>query len=292
MEYITGGVYRKIRENPLIKTWGGLDCLNSVPLDTRYKEDTIWIMILILSYVFFDVPGLIAKIAHDAKRKSRPTSVSKSMEIIGKALFALHALVSLHLLWCKYMHKNAVFLLQPCHVILFLQTLALNGSEEFAVQVLIYFIPPLVGAILAIVFPDTAGLSQILEVEAYYVQHVLIGFLTPLYMVYRYSHIGQLITGANIFVGVWILVLYHWVVLESVNVLMLVNVDCMLCPSNSMSDLFKTFPAALLYPSYRTLVCICIALCAWPLAWTLKFIANSVADRPEQESIGGKPKKM
>lgn len=271
MDYITGGVHETIRNNPETFSWGGIKCLNYVPQEIHAYELAMWLLFLTSSYWYMNIPQIVKDMFASVtrlKKSSEKGELSPGMVWFGRLLFVVHFTVSAHLLCCKVNSQILLYLLQPCHIILFLQTVALVSSAETSCAIILYTIPPQVGGLLATVFPDTSGLDQFLEKEMYYVQHICITIITPVFLLVKYRYAArELLSARNIFVGVWMLIVYHWIVLESVDYLTMVNVDMMLCPSGAMTELFKAIPPVMLLPSYRTLVTIVVALMAWPLSW-------------------------
>ena len=91
----------------------------------------------------------------------------------------------LHLLYFKTNSKALIIvLLQPCHVILLLEGIAVVSRSTLGVKISLFILPALIGTLLAMLFPDTSGLEQFLEEPSYWVQHYLIQAV-PLYLLCR-----------------------------------------------------------------------------------------------------------
>jgi hypothetical protein len=149
---------------------------------------------------------------------------------------------------------------------------------------MVYTAPPMVGAVLATIFPDTSGLNLFMETEAYFVQHICITVVTPFCLLLRQCDtVRELLTASNIFTGVWMLILFHWVLLESVDYITTVNVDFMLCPSPAMSAVFQMLPQALLWPSYRSVMTVAVSLLALPMSWLHRGIASYASRKRVKE---------
>ncbi len=67
---------------------------------------------------------------------------------------------------------------------------------------------------LAMLFPDTTGLSQIYETEMYWVQHAIIQIIS-VYLLCRKGFIGaRLASVRTVLVGLWLLAVMHWIFYE------------------------------------------------------------------------------
>lgn len=77
--------------------------------------------------------------------------------------------------------------------------------------------PPLLmtpGTLLAMLFPDTGGLDQPLEMEAYWVQHYLVQAV-PLYLLVRRDYVAlRHASYLNVFLGLWVLLILHFSLYE------------------------------------------------------------------------------
>jgi hypothetical protein len=285
MDHIASGVYETIRMHPEMLSWGGAKCLGFVAKETHIFEGGVWLAFLIFTGFYMNIPANFKKVFTDAQslHKSK-VKVNNSILFCCKILGIVHCVVCAHLIWCKWQSRTLIYLLQPCHLILFAQTIALFASNELCCTLMVFTIPPMVGAVLATIFPDTSGLVLFMETEAYFIQHICITVVTPLCLLLRQSDtIRNLVTAANIFTGVWMLILYHWLLLESIDYITTVNVDFMLCPSAAMSAVFAMLPEFLQWPSYRSLMTVAVALLAWPLSWLHRGIASYSARKTVKE---------
>jgi len=287
MQLITSGVHKMIERLGPAQTWGGVSCLNAVPMRTHAIETVLWFLFLFGSYFYMNIPQIAKRFVQDATsrndiiRKSPLNQWSISIRVaIGWILFVAHFTLITHMFICKWNACILIYTLQPCHLMLIFQFLALFGSAEFSSAVAVFTIPPMVGAYLAIFFPDTSGLDQVFEVEAYWAEHAVITIITPIFLLWRDGYSHQLLQFSYIFLGVWLLILYHWIILESIDLFTLINVDFMLCPTSAMKQAFQIVPEGLLWPSYRTTITVVVALVGWPLSYIYKFLVVLIDSLP------------
>jgi len=282
MHFVTSGVYKMVDQMGAEQSWGGISCLNAVPMRTHVIETFLWILFLVGSYFYMNIPEIAKSFIRDAKSLNlaqlgvRKLSSNPRSELIrggiGRILCAVHFILISHMLTCKWNARILIYVMQPCHLMLIFQFCAFFGSAEFSSAVAVFTIPPMVGAYLAIAFPDTSGLDQIYEVEAYWAEHVVITVVTPVFLLCRDGYSTKLLQFSYIFLGVWLLILYHWAVLEPVDLVTLVNVDFMLCPSIAMKQAFQMISQSLLWPSYRSTITVTVALLGWPLSYIYGFL--------------------
>ena len=95
--------------------------------------------------------------------------------------------------WClvlcyKINLRSLINLLQPCHIITLFQAISLLYNSSFTVLLSLLSLPMIVGSGGAFLFPDTSGLDQMFEVEAFWVQHYLLQSI-PLYLLLRHNAI-------------------------------------------------------------------------------------------------------
>jgi hypothetical protein len=101
------------------------------------------------------------------------------------SLFTFHAILWLQVLCYKIHLKSLVNLLQPCHLSLLFEGIALLlGDGPLSALMTIISLPITIGAVAALANPATEGLDFFLEKEAFFVQHYLL-LVTPLYLLCR-----------------------------------------------------------------------------------------------------------
>eukprot|EP00981_Chlorochromonas_danica_P002036 scaffold416_cov161-Ochromonas_danica.AAC.4 len=171
---------------------------------------------------------------------------------------------------------SLINLLQPCHLILLLQGLALLYDGVMAVNITIFLLPALTGTLLAMLFPETGGLDQFFEAESYWIQHVLIQLL-PLYLLARRDFLA--LGHANLFstqVGLLILMFLHFSLYEVIDWYLGVNVEFMLCPTGPMVEIFSHLPSILTQPSYRSTLTLAVLIVGNVVAFVYIQIASLI----------------
>jgi hypothetical protein len=268
----TAGVYQRM-EDPGMESWGGEKCKNYVPFEVHAFEATFWCIFLMCSYTFFD----ITKIREEVCFKSELESKSLVKKAVFRNILAImHVIIIIHLFWCKWLSNTILYLLQPCHLILIFQGIALISEPVLSAEIALYTVPAQVGALLALVFPDTSGLILPFETEAYWIQHVLITTITPIYLL-SYNNTYKLLNMKSIIVGTWMVAELHWGILEGLDYFSTINIDFMLCPTPAMLGAFNAVPSYLLKPlggSYRSTMCLVVILFGIPLSYLHKSIAS------------------
>ncbi len=243
-----------------------------VSLATHAVETALWLGLALIAYRALDVGAVIRTVTvKDAECKSS----SMVETVIDTLLGCVHFGMYLHLLYFKTNSKALIIvLLQPCHVILLLEGIAVVSRSKVGVNISLFILPALIGTLLAMLFPDTSGLEQFLEEPSYWVQHYLIQAI-PLYLLCRRNfQVARLCSWKTVLTGLWILHTLHYTVYEGIDLLITVNVEFMLCPTGAMASIFDLLPPAVLYPSYRTPLTAVVLLVAPCIAYSYVFAAR------------------
>ena len=114
---------------------------------------------------------------------ARPVNKSE-LRILDKALAIIHFAMYAQLIYYKWNFSSLINLIQPCHVILLMEGIALFSDGPLGVMITSLILPSLSGTFLALLFPDTTGLDQPFERLFYWIQHFLI-ILIPVYLLQR-----------------------------------------------------------------------------------------------------------
>ena len=259
-------------------SWGGPECYSHITQETHLIETTGWLLLAALAWYTLDIGSVFKSI----KIKESECKINVFDVLLGFVHFGMYA----HLLYFKTNSKAlAIVLLQPCHVILLLEGIALVSRGKLGVNISIFLLPALSGTLLAMLFPDTSGLYQWLEAESYWVQHYLIQAV-PLYLLCRrnFQALNECST-KTVLAGYWILHVLHYTLYEGFDLLTLVNIEFMLCPTGAMNAIFTQLPQGLLVPTYRTPLTVVVVFVAIGIALFYIFVARLI-----QSLIGAKPK--
>lgn len=162
----------------------------------------------------------------------------------------------IQIVYYKTNKQSLVFIVQPCHLYLLLQGIALLSPHFLSCLISVFTLPFLSGAVLAIFFPDTSGLDQPFEEASYWIQHYLISVM-PLYLLMRNDFIASRISCLeSLLISSWGTIALHFPGYEVLDLVTQVNTMFMLCPTGAMRAIFAEVPAWVLLPSYRTTLCL------------------------------------
>ncbi len=207
-------VHDALAYGALSKGWGGIECFKAIPLRTHIVESSFWIGLCIATYYGLNVPKHYKAMTDNIKldlAQSKIHPVARALEII---VGSIHMFLCLQLVYYKSNISSLINLLQPCHVICLLQGLALLSTDTFGVLVAVFVLPALTGTTAAMLFPETDGLDQPFEMQAYWIQHYFIEAV-PLYLLLRRGSLA--LKYSNIYTmlgGLWILAVLHFSLYE------------------------------------------------------------------------------
>lgn len=258
----------------LARGWGGPVCHSAVSLETHAFESTAWIVIGIAVIFGFNIPKkykqLRQRISADIsayKTKPRETVTDKLLALVLLAMF-------FQVVYYKINIRALINMTQPCHVILLLEGIALYSDGPLGVMISLLVLPALIGTLLAMIFPETSGLDQPFEETAYWVQHYIIQIM-PLYLLVRRNFLALKHAGLfTISCGLLVLLFLHFSLYEAIDLVLSVNVEFMLCPTDSMVTIFSTLPDWLNWPSYRSTLTYAVIVVAFPLSYSYIYSAK------------------
>lgn len=198
----------------LAKGWGGPICRAAVDFNTHIIESLFWLSIAAISFKVVEIPSRIHTLSnkiHAQLAMNKQNSFSRAVDLLlGTIHFAMFA----HILYFKWNILSMVNMIQPCHVILLLQGIALFSKGSTGVLITIFVLPALTGTMSAMLFPDVGGLDQFFEMESYWIQHYLIQAV-PLYLLSRRNFLAlKFANWFSVFMGVWILLVLHFSLFE------------------------------------------------------------------------------
>ena len=241
--------------------WGGDECASYVPFETHVYESLSWIAILYLLSIPLSISSTLGAMQKAAGKhqEANPIKAGGFQRRAEIAVATLFLCIFAWLFSIKYNNSCLIVLLQPCHLQLIIQAVALLSHGPLGVTLTMLQLPPLAGTLIAMLIPTMNGLSQ-LEIINFWVQHIMEG-LVPLYLLCRHNFCAsKLCKFSHLAIGQWGFNMLHWTMYEVIDVSFKVNPQFMICPTLALQDLFKSFPPYLLLPSYRTTVCIVFSL--------------------------------
>ncbi|PAA81352.1 hypothetical protein BOX15_Mlig005403g1 [Macrostomum lignano] len=214
---------------------GGIECHQYLSLQQKIAETIPCLALaafqLSLAWKFIHLPPV-----------SMATAQQQPSQIDLKILGILHALVFGIEIGFKLSTNSIIWLLNPCHVITIIQiVLLLMPPCRCTTGLFRLMIHLLNGPLLALLLPvvNTRMLNG--EVFVYYAQHVLILAL-PLFLIRRGFKDGVFTTEPMLDFS-WVILaqavqsIYHFVVLQPISCMTLVNLDNIMCPA--ISDPFR-----------------------------------------------------
>ena len=234
-------------------TWGGNDCYLAIPLESHLVESTLWAVCAMVAYFLLGYGPLYYEMktkADEIIRGHVRTTASRATDVI----FALmHWGIWSLVVYYKICLHSLANLLQPCHLLLLLQGIAVstNGSTSALIGCLSF--PLIVGAVLGILVPATEGLDHPYEEVCFWIQHYLMMF-TALYLLLRNNQVSYKLMNFHAVVGFgnWLIFVFHMVVYLPMDRYFQVNIQFFLCPSEGMKTIFNRLPWYTMWPTYRS----------------------------------------
>lgn len=136
----------------------------------------------------------------------------------------------------KFATSQAVFIVNPCHMlcVIHILLLALPAKTAFTTYLFRFHLFFIHGPVMAVIFPVTNTLFLPFEVTTYWVEHALL-LIIPFYLLRQggYFTVEPFKDLAWVFMSYGIWGLYHWGFLDPLAIFTLGNVNSMLCPAIS-----------------------------------------------------------
>lgn len=208
------GLHKVLVTGALSKGWGGPECRAALPIKIHLAESAFWLAIAAIVYKFYDLPAKYKSLVTSVQNDLSKTPINKNARVFELALATVHFGMFAQIIYYKMNILSMVNMIQPCHVILLLQGIALFSTGSTGVIISLCVLPSLTGTLLAMLFPDTGGLDQHLEMESYWIQHYLVQAV-PLYLLTRRDFVAlKNASLLNVVCGLWILLLLHFSLYE------------------------------------------------------------------------------
>eukprot|EP01041_Mallomonas_annulata_P012806 gene12806-27000_t len=265
-------------------SWGET-CSRAVQMNIHIIETIAWMAISVVIFYGFNVPWRLQKLASrmksEMKKYTKKSSYIRAAEII---MGLIHMLMYIQIIYYKTNKRSLVNLVQPCHLVLLVQGLALLAPDIASGFISVLSLPMVVGTVLAMLFPDTTGLDQPFEELSYWIQHVLI-LVMPLYLLVRNNFVAGVVSSLEtVCLSSWMVLLLHWPCYEVLDVSFQVNIMFMLCPTGAMHSAFAHFPSWILWPSYRSTLTVVFFAVSVVLSATFILVARTLR-RLVQQSV-------
>ncbi len=206
-------VYEVFVGGAIRREWGGPACKATIPLNVHIAETVGWLIFLLAVYKAFNFRFKIFEL-HRAIAKDIALMPARNYgRTIDLFLGLLTLGVYILLAFLKFESSTFVFMFQPCHMTLLIQIVALLSNDSLGVMLTICTLPYSAGTLLAILLPNTVGMTQ-LEVFTFWLEHYLAQVL-PIYLLTRWNFIGlKYVNWFTIVCGIWALTLPHWILFE------------------------------------------------------------------------------
>ncbi len=195
-------------------SWGGPICRTAVSFNTHIIESVFWLSIAAVSFKIVNVASRLRTLTKHINLElavSHHSSFARTFELL---LSMIHFGMFAHIIYFKSNIMSLVNMIQPCHLILLIQGIALYSKGSTGVLITIFVLPALTGTMSAMLFPDVSGLDQPFEMHSYWLQHYLIQAV-PLYLLARRNFLAlRFANWFSVFMGVWILLFLHFSLYE------------------------------------------------------------------------------
>jgi hypothetical protein len=208
------GLYRILVTGTLEKGWGGPACRAALPIETHIAESAFWLVVAATVFVVYNIPNKYKAHLKNIEADFAKTPIKKSARLFELCVASVHFIMFAQIIYYKSNILSLVNMIQPCHLILLLQGIALYSTGTTGVIITLCILPSLTGTLLAMLFPDVGGLDQFLEMDAYWLQHYLIQSV-PVYLLVRRNYVAlKKGSSFNVLLGIWILLFLHFSLYE------------------------------------------------------------------------------
>ena len=213
-ELVLSGLHKILVTGALSKGWGGPACRAALDMKTHMTESFVWLTLAIVAYFAYGVSKKYKSLIKNIQIDLSKTQINSTARVFELVVGTIHFLMFAQIIYYKANILSMINMIQPCHVILLLQGIALYSTGSTGVVISLCVLPALTGTLLAMLFPDTGGLDQPFEMESYWIQHYLIQAV-PLYLLIRRDFVALKNSSFfNIFCGLWILLVLHFSLYE------------------------------------------------------------------------------
>ena len=138
-------------------TWGGIQCYLAIPLDKYIVELVLWLFLAGLTQATFDLGRHYFSLKRKAKMLLSGHVRTMNSRVIDAIFALLHFGIWLLVVYYKICLHSLVNLLQPCHLLLLLQGIAIISSDVRGAMLGSLTFPLIVGAALGLLVPATDG---------------------------------------------------------------------------------------------------------------------------------------
>ena len=220
----------------------GQKCFHNIPPHVHFLDTLIWSIFIITTHYLFDVGSVLTELVLKAKQHCENSKRSSVDRVIDYLLFLSTSSSWIMLLYYKVTTSSVINLIHPCHLTILIHSVALCSDGFLGIVIGVLSLPLTFHSLLANLFPAIDGLDLLCETEMFWVLHILIQ-IVPLWLLVR-KNFGalELISLKSILVANWVMVVYHWWIVQPLDIWLQVNISFMLCPTESMLHGFELMP--------------------------------------------------
>lgn len=212
---------------------GGPDCVKYLSMERRVYE-TIVACILGLIYFLWGLANIHVP--------PRPTNVTREDRGGKRALLIAICIIFGIEIGFKFSSKTVIYLLNPCHIVTVIQIFLLAAPPTSRLITVLFriHIHCMNGPLLAIFFPVLNTRTLPMELESYWIQHILM-LVIPFYLLRTGMKGAYTVEAVKdfswTFLTMGLLFFYHFLLLHILGVITQVNLNSMVCPA--VSDPFR-----------------------------------------------------
>ena len=138
-------------------TWGGIQCYRAIPLDKYILELVIWLFVAGFALTGFELHRYFFSLKRKAKMLLTGHVKSTNARVVDAIFASFHFGIWLLVVYYKICLHSLVNLLQPCHLLLLLQGIAIVSADFTGAMLGCLTFPLIVGAALGLMVPATDG---------------------------------------------------------------------------------------------------------------------------------------
>ncbi|XP_037951842.1 transmembrane protein 164-like [Teleopsis dalmanni] len=201
----------------------GPECINRMSNIQRWTESIFLTIVFI--YIILKATKRLNPIF-----LPHPRILNKPHSAIRLILLILMTFVFGMEMGFKFASKTVIFVMNPCHVQTLIQIYLLAAKPSKVTTALFRIqMNNLNGPFLAILFPEVECRTLPLEQATYWVQHFLL-YLIPIYILKSGAHTIEDLSDYNwVAIGVAMMFLYHFLILNALSIYTGINLSHMLC---------------------------------------------------------------
>ena len=195
--------------------WGGAECSSSIPFNTHILETVFWLFVGFVIWKELALHSEYIRLTSHAEQYYAKIGREKGLHrVVELCIGSIEGVILLVTIYYKINKGSLCYLLQPCHLVLCIQSYSLLFDNAFGSVLSTISLSMVTGTIAAILFPDTSGLEQPYETELYWIQHYIIQLVPILLLLRNNGLMLKMTTLKSILFANWCVLLLHWLLYE------------------------------------------------------------------------------